>query len=138
MVLGYPVVACPFFLPSRRVDPGEWLHAPRLTLIDEYRGTCQAGERFEPSASAQREICNCGYARGRCDRFPEGAADAIRFSMLEDGRIIYIFERDHHPEHHGIAAEMDGILGAQMRAFAESHRLRQNVPDSAELTKEME
>jgi hypothetical protein len=124
MVLGYPVVACPFFLPLRRVDPGEWLHAPRLTLIDEYRGTCQAGEPFEPSESAQREVCNCGYARGRCERFPDGAADAVRFSMLEDGRVIYILERDHHPERHGIADGTEGVLEVQIRAFAESYRSR--------------
>ena len=86
-------MACPFFLPLARVDAEEWIHAPRLTLIDEYRGACRVGDVFEPEQSAQRDVCNCGYASGRCDRFPEvsrcrtifgswrrrtGAADSLR------------------------------------------------------------
>jgi hypothetical protein len=134
-VLGYPLsgerVACPFFKPSVRVDPEEWLHAPRLTLIDEYRGTCGAGEAFEPEASAQRDVCNCGYARGRCDRFPEGSPDAVRFSVIGEERsvlrIVYAFENDHSPVTHGIAEPGvdvgDPILTAQIRAFSESYRL---------------
>lgn len=125
-MLGYLFVACPFFLPMSRLTTGEWLHAPRLTLIDEYRGICSAGEPLEPEEPAQREICNCGYARGRCERFPPEGADAVRFSMTAEGRIVYVFERDHLPQGHGIIAEADaaGILGAQVRAFAESYRLR--------------
>jgi len=108
------------------VDNQDWLHAPRLTLIDEYRGICQASEPFEPNESAQREICNCGYARGRCERFPSESADAVRFSMAPDNRIIYILERDHMPGAHGVVSEGEatGLLGAQIRAFAHSYRLR--------------
>jgi hypothetical protein len=123
-------VACPFFMPSARVDASEWLHAPRLTLIDEYRGTCHVAGVFEPDDSAQRDVCNCGYAGGRCDRFPEGSPDAVRFSVIgEDGpalRILYAFEKDHLPVSHGVIeeAETNEILAAQARAFAESYRLR--------------
>src|SRR5580658_5308232 len=98
---------CPFFMPSERVEPDEWIHAPRLTLIDEYRGTCHVSGPFEPEASAQRDICNCGYAGGRCDRFPQGSPDAVRFSVIgEDGpalRILYVFEKDHLPSGHAVA-----------------------------------
>ena len=119
-------MACPFFMPAARVDAHEWIHAPRLTLIDEYRGTCHAGEVFEPDESAQREVCNCGYARGRCDRFPAGSADAVRLSVVGGDRILWVFERDHVPVEHGVVdeAEATGVLGAQVRAFAESYRMR--------------
>jgi hypothetical protein len=117
-------------MPSARVDASEWLHAPRLTLIDEYRGTCHVAGVFEPDDSAQRDVCNCGYAGGRCDRFPEGSPDAVRFSVIgEDGpalRILYAFEKDHLPVSHDVIeeAETNEILAAQARAFAESYRLR--------------
>ena len=123
-------MACPFFMPSARVDSDQWLHAPRLTLIDEYRGTCHVSDPFEPEESAQRDVCNCGYAGGRCDRFPAGSADAVRFSVIgEQGpalRILYVFEKDHFPARHAVAepgAEIaDPVLAAQIRAFAESYR----------------
>jgi hypothetical protein len=35
-------------MPSARVDAQEWIHAPRLTLIDEYRGACRVGDVFDP------------------------------------------------------------------------------------------
>jgi hypothetical protein len=125
-------VACPFFMPLARVDAQEWIHAPRLTLIDEYRGTCRVGDAFEPEESAQRDVCNCGYAGGRCDRFQEGSPDAVRFSVIgEDGpslRILYVFEKDHFPARRGVAepgTEIgDPVLDGQIRAFAESYRLR--------------
>jgi hypothetical protein len=127
-----PLVMCPFFMPSARVEPDEWIHAPRLTLIDEYRGTCHVAEPFEPEASAQRDVCNCGYASGRCDRFPSGSPDAVRFSVIaEDGpalRIVYVFETDHLPSRHAVAepevAIDDEVLNGQIRAFAASYRLR--------------
>ncbi len=125
-------MACPFFMPLARVDAQEWIHAPRLTLIDEYRGACRVGDMFEPEQSAQRDVCNCGYASGRCDRFPKGSPDAVRFSVIgEDGpalRILYVFETDHLPSRHGVAepgAEIvDPVLSGQIRAFAESYLLR--------------
>jgi hypothetical protein len=71
-----------------------------------------------------RDLCNTGYARGRCDRFPAGAfADAVRFSRTADGRLIYILEKDHAPVEHG---EMDAArdprepLASQARAFLAS------------------
>jgi hypothetical protein len=113
-------------MPLARVDAQEWIHAPRLTLIDEYRGTCLAGDAFEPDESAQRDVCNCGYASGRCDRFPVGSPDAVRFSVIAEDRILWVLEKDHVPVEHGMADDraVEGILGAQIRAFAESYRLR--------------
>ncbi len=49
----------------------------------------------------QREVCNCGYARGLCAHFPNDAnADAVRFSIVGE-RLIYILEKDHAPLEHG-------------------------------------
>ena len=124
-------MACPFFLPVRRLDSGGWNPAPRLPLGDAYGGSCQAlvTAPFEPPEAIQRDLCNSGYARGRCSRFPDnGAADAVRFSVIgdHDGRVtlVYILEKDHAPLEHGLmdAAGAREPLASQARAFIESHR----------------
>jgi len=128
-------VACPFFVPVKRLDRDVWLHAPRLPLGDAYRGSCHAGfEPVEPSESSQDELCNCGYARGRCDRFPMESADAVRFSILSDHpgnlRLIYVLEKNHTPVVHGVIEDVEaesnlgGVLLAQARAFVDSYQNR--------------
>ena len=128
-LLGYRLarihMACPLFKPVRRLDAGGWDPAPRLPLGDAWAGECTAGCAEQPAESTQREVCNCGYARGRCEHFPAGMeADAVRFSMGADGRLIYIFEKDHAPLEHGkIDATTDPRepLASLARAFSESH-----------------
>jgi hypothetical protein len=119
-------MACPFFKPERRLDAGGWDPAPRLPLGDAWAGECTAGCAEQPAESAQREVCNSGYARGRCEHFPAGVeADAVRFSMGVDGRLIYIFEKDHAPLEHGeLDAPTDSRepLASLARAFSESYR----------------
>jgi hypothetical protein len=125
-------VACPFFLPVRRLGSGGWNPAPRLPLGDAYGGSCQAPASgpFEPSEGVQRELCNCGYARRRCAHFPDnGAVDAVRFSVTtnQDGRVtlVYILEKDHAPLEHGPldpAHEAREPLASQARAFVESYQ----------------
>ncbi|MGH9591539.1 MAG: hypothetical protein ACRD5L_00500 [Bryobacteraceae bacterium] len=135
-------MACPYFLPARRLDLGDWIRSPRLPLGDPYAGACHArpGDIVEPPEARQRELCNCGYARGRCDRFPgDSAADAIRFSVTgdDDGliRLVYIVERDHAPAEHATLeyavaeARLDGpptsdLLARQAQAFLESYLRR--------------
>ena len=128
-------MACPFFLPVRRLDSGGWTPAPRLPLGDAYGGSCQADASgpFEPPEAVQRELCNCGYARRRCSHFPDnGAADAVRFSVTgdKDGRVtlLYILEKDHAPMEHGLLdnAAAREPLASQARAFVESY-LRQRA-----------
>ena len=129
-------MACPFFEPLQPLGRELWLHAPRFPLGEAYRGLCHAAsEPFEPPESAQEELCNCGYARGRCDRFPRESADAVRFSIESENdqrlRVIYIFERRHAPETHGVIeysklsatfeAELDRRLFALASAFIRSH-----------------
>jgi hypothetical protein len=52
-------------------------------------------------------------------------ADAVRFSMGADGRLIYIFEKDHAPLDHGeidAATDPREPLASLARAFSESYR----------------
>jgi hypothetical protein len=119
-------MACPFFKPARRLDAGGWDPAPRLPLGDAWGGECTAGCAEQPAESTQREVCNTGYARGRCAHFPsEIEADAVRFSICADGRLMYILEKDHAPLEYG---EIDGAtdprepLASLARAFSASHR----------------
>lgn len=129
-------MACPFFEPVQPLGREQWLHAPRFPLGEAYRGLCHAGvEPFEPTESSQEELCNCGYARGRCDRFPAESADAVRFSVASEDdqrlRVIYVFERRHAPETHGVIEyskplaklefELDRRLYALALAFIRSH-----------------
>jgi hypothetical protein len=114
-----------------------WLRPPRLPLGDHWAGACHArtDDVVEPLELQQREVCNCGYAKGRCDRFPGGdSADAVRFSVLEDTggmvRLVYILEKDHAPAGHGTLefampaahSGSGGLLDQQARAFLESYR----------------
>ena len=129
-------MACPFFMPSRRLEHVGWVVPPRLPLGDPWGGTCHAhaDDIIEPPDLQQRELCNCGYARARCERFPGGeSADAIRFSITGDTggviKMVYIIEKDHAPAAHGVlqfpeAGEVTGVsalIAQQARAFLESY-----------------
>lgn len=111
-------------MPAERDQTLRWIHAPRMPLGDRYRGLCKA--RPDEPFEAQGDPCNCGYARGVCDRFPaDFTADAIRFSVSSDHplRVLYVVERAYVPIEHGIFEESsaDEILAAQARAFLENH-----------------
>jgi hypothetical protein len=121
-------------MPSRRLEHVGWLRPPRLPLGDPWGGTChaRADEIVEPAEQQQREVCNCGYARNRCERFPGGdAPDAVRFSITGDSRMVYVIEKDHAPVAHGVlefpgSQTANTLLEHQARAFIES-RQRQIV-----------
>ena len=137
-------MACPFFVPSRRLEAAGWVRPPRFPLGDSFGGTCHArpSDIIEPPEAHQRELCNCGYARSRCDRFPGGGApDAVRFSVTDDTPtrllLVYVIEKDHAPAEFGTLeyavgdARLDGlaiteILAQQARAFLDSY-LRQRT-----------
>jgi hypothetical protein len=118
-------VACPYFMPEAPLDA-----FGRHPLGQAYRGSCHAdpAAAIEPPEALQRELCNYGYARGRCDRFPADAvADAVRFSMVED-RLIWVTEREHAPVEHGCEPPPgDELLAAQARVFVETYRRRRNA-----------
>lgn len=148
-------MACPFFVPSRRLENTGWVRPPRLPLGDYFGGACYAQPSgvIELPESRQRELCNCGYARGKCDRFPSGStADAVRFSVTDDTPnrllMVYVVEKDHAPAKFGTLeyliaeAHLDGlpisdILVQQARAFLESylrHRVAREQVSSASVS----
>lgn len=90
------------------MDTGPWTHTPRLPLGAAFAGVCHAlpGEIHQPPPQHLEDLCNCGYARGICERFPKDSpADAVRFSVTEDKpkrlRLVYILEKDHAPVEFG-------------------------------------
>jgi len=111
-------------------------------LGDPFGGACHArpADIVEPPEAQQRDLCNCGYARGRCDRFPGGSApDAVRFSVTEDSParllVVYVVEKDHAPAAFGTleylvpdshlgGAPISNVLQQQARAFLESYLIR--------------
>jgi len=145
-------MACPFFDPQRRLEPGPWTHRPRLPLGDPYVGFCNSpsGPTHAPSEEHQRELCNRGYARGLCEHFPvSSAADAVRFSVVAEDRggplrVVYVFEKDHAPLSHGalefqiadfpaaeaavpVDAPAGYLLLRQARAFVESYLMNRDL-----------
>jgi hypothetical protein len=136
-------MACPYFYPIEprgRTTP----HDAMLPLGDHWTGACHAlpDRPWKPDDASLRPLCNLGYARGTCARFPDGAGpDAVRFTILRDDAgaigISYVVERDHHPFAHGrleysaeagafAAPPSSGILARQAQAYAESYRRRKS------------
>jgi len=92
-----------------------------LPLGGHWAGDCSAapGLTCQPDAATLRALCNLGYARGACSRFPDDdGPDAVRFTISgDDGatlRLYYVVERNHHPFAHGPLA-----WSLALAAFAE-------------------
>ena len=134
---------CPYFYPVARFQSNSWVIPPRLPLGDAYSGECRASAAaFQPEEAKVREVCNLGYVRGRCDRFPDATtADAVRFHISQDAgdliRIQYVLEKDCWPRDHGVLeyssaardlsnGPADEILRRQAAAFAESYLRRRD------------
>ncbi len=120
-LLGYtklPTVPCPYFLPIAPRQETEWFRPPRSPLGVLHAGTCHATS--EPVAT-DTTICNIGYARGECPRFPEDAsADAVRFHIVSRAEstleLLYVLERAHLPVQQGrllYSRETRTMTGAQ-------------------------
>lgn len=100
-------MACPFFMPTSKLEDGGWLHPSRLPLGGGWTGHCCAPghEGVEPTNQELRELCNLGYAAG-CPRLPkERAFDAVRFSIARDRGaqllLCFVCESAHLPASHG-------------------------------------
>jgi hypothetical protein len=100
-------MACPFFMPTRKLDDGVWLHPSRLPLGCGWEGHCTAPghEGAVPAPSRLHEECSLGYA-STCPHLPEGRAwDAVRFAVSREYesriRVAYVCERNHLPAEHG-------------------------------------
>jgi hypothetical protein len=115
-----------------------------LPLGDHWAGACRAipEQASQPDAATLRMLCNLGYARGACNRFPEGdGPDAVRFTIAgDDGatlRLYYVVEQNHHPFAHGPLAYSRALAGfaeppagqalrGQAQAYVESYLRRKS------------
>lgn len=114
-----------------------------LPLGALWAGVCRAGaaELGPPEEASVRRLCQLGYARDNCCRFPanDAGADAVRFTISrDDGQLLhlhYVLERDHHPYAHGsleyqrgsarlVRAPQNEIVRRQAEAYITSY-LRQ-------------
>jgi hypothetical protein len=136
-------MSCPYFDP---VEPHPRATGPefsRFPLGGAWTGTCHADPRktAQPDESALRPLCNLGYARGVCPRFPTGdhGPDAARFTIQQDDgaslRLYYVLERNHQPFAHGpleyplnqgalTTTPAGSLTGRQARAYIASYLRR--------------
>ena len=131
-------MSCPYFDPVAPWGPGSGPENAMLPLGGVWDGLCRAvpGEAWQPDRATLQPLCNLGYARGICARFPNGdGPDAVRFAVAgDDGanvRLYYVIERDHHPFAHGRLDDLDGppgnsspLLARQAGAYIRSYLRR--------------
>ena len=113
-----------------------------LPLGGDWAGICHAAPEhsWQPDAPMLRPLCNLGYARGACNRFPDDdGPDAVRFTISSDDgatlRLYYVVERNHHPFAHGpleyslaskslVIPPASENLNRQAQAYVESYLRR--------------
>jgi hypothetical protein len=135
-------MSCPYFYP---VEPRAFTAI--LPLGDRWAGVCRAVPHlpWQPDEAMLVRLCNLGYARGTCARFPSGdGPDAVRFTVSRDEGaslgIYYVLERDHHPFAHGplnyslargtFVNPLSGeIVNRQAQAYVESYLRRKGRRD---------
>ena len=137
-------MACPYFYPLEPTPLGDPHHA-MLPLGNLWRGECRVtpANPARPDDASLRPLCNLGYARETCPRFPASpdGPDAVRFTIARDHgshlQLYYVIERDHHPFAHGpleyaagaatLASPPAGeTFQRQAVAYAESYLSRKN------------
>jgi len=144
-------VACPFFMPTSKLEGGGWLHPSRLPLGGGWSGHCSAPghEDAAPTDEQLRELCNLGYAAA-CPRLPkEREWDAVRFSVARDRPtqlvLWYVCESGHRPASHGtleydssrgewISSHPDPRIQKMADCYLQSYLLRRIQPASAGVT----
>ena len=135
-------MSCPYFDPVAPRAHRARAEDVTLPLGDEWAGLCRAepDRAYEADKAGLRMLCNIGYARGACNRFPAtDGPDAARFTLLEDNgttlRLYYVLERDHQPHAHGAleySIDRDALLPSppgectprQAAAYAHSYLRR--------------
>lgn len=142
-------MACPFFLPQKRIENPLWPHPVRLPLGDGWSGQCTAPghEGVQPGEEELKDGCNLGYARA-CPRLPgERHGDAVRFSLARDreGKLAVqvVCEIAYAPAGHGMlefdvaagrwsSAHPDARIQKMAECFLESYlRRKQAAPEVA-------
>lgn len=129
-------MSCPLFDPTEPLDSRGDPERPRPPLGRLWRGRCCAGEEAEPSPHGALDLCNFGYARGRCERLPRAAPDAVRFSIVsadsQSVSVRWLVERECLPEGAGTAVldrgserwsgiEPDSPLARQAAAYVRAY-----------------
>ena len=101
-------MACPYFDAVKPRCQTDRSRSAMLPLGDAWDGICRAAPEspWQPDETTLLSLCNMGYARGCCTRFPDGdGPDAARFTIAAAGpetvRVAYVFEHNHHPWSHG-------------------------------------
>jgi hypothetical protein len=101
-------MACPYFHAVKPRSQTDGSRSAMLPLGDAWDGVCRAlpESAWEPDEITLLTLCNMGYARGCCPRFPAGdGPDAARFTIARGGpetiHVYYVLERDHRPWAHG-------------------------------------
>jgi hypothetical protein len=101
-------MACPYFHAVKPRTQTCGSRSAMLPLGDTWDGVCHAhpDAAWEPDEVTLRTLCNMGYARGCCGRFPaDDGPDAARFTITRDSPetigVYYVLERGHHPWAHG-------------------------------------
>lgn len=143
-------MACPYFMPTRKLEEGLWLHPSRLPLGAGWQGYCTAPGHVEaqPSTDQLRQFCNLGYAAA-CSRLPQQRPfDAVRFSIAREQelrlQVCYVCESGHCPAGNGltydlvearwIAQHADPRIQKMAECYLESYLLRRNTSASAAST----
>jgi hypothetical protein len=135
-------MACPHFYPAARRSQTDPSRSAMLPLGDAWEGVCRAVPEapWDPDETTLLSLCNLGYARGACARFPaDDGPDAARFSVVRDDGVYlslyYVLERDHHPLAHGplefspadssfVGPQPNGAVGRLARNYVESYLRR--------------
>jgi hypothetical protein len=134
-------MSCPYFDPVAPRVPGSGPESAMLPLGDAWTGICRATpeQPWQPDHATLGPLCNLGYARGTCARFPPGdGPDAVRFAVSGDHGatvdLYYVIERDHHPFAHGplehTSAGVQGagpLLARQAQAYVQSYLRRKGT-----------
>ncbi len=134
-------MSCPYFDPVAPQVPHSGPESAMLPLGDAWTGICRAtpDQPWQPDNATLVPLCNLGYARGDCGRFPrDDGPDAVRFVVSgDDGatvRLYYVIERDHHPFAHGpLEHTSAGVPGAspllerQAQAYVQSYLRRKEA-----------
>lgn len=143
-------MACPFFMPTERLQEGRWMHPSRLPLGAGWSGRCCAPghKNTDPSTHVLENLCNMGYASA-CSRLPRDRQyDSVRFAVAQDRNasilVWYSCERDHRPASNGkleynfaagtwISSHADLRIQKMAECYLQSYLLRRIQPASAGL-----
>jgi len=132
-------MACPWFYPVERLKPGPGKKSPPAPLGDLQSGICHAAAEWAPDPDTLQHLCNFGYAREKCPRFPADGPDAVRFSIAQDQdgliRIYWVVENNHLPFTHGRleysrteacfrSSHSDARITQQAQAYVDSYLRR--------------